>query len=197
MLAAMDYITDTHQHDFSAIEAIEKEFSAIRRAGALAAAAAAVAARRAALRHLGKAIAFVAVGIGAAVCLILLGVSFLNPPPPPTATSQTAHRHSTVTAPPAPKVMSNLSEFHHVQVDDDMIVTTGWHYPTATKGVPPDFQWCYAKKNLLAYHIARNGVPVVFDPDLAGRAGLTRADVQRALPACHWFSPASPATGDQ
>jgi hypothetical protein len=166
--------------------------------------------RRAALPRAGVGMAVAALGIGIAALLTLWGVSLLLKQPVSAKTTIVMQRANEKMAAAdemavnaekalaeakalteklkggAPKTVIDFSIFRHHQTDT-LRVTTGWGYKKVSD-TEPSSQWCFVElPGNLMYQIASNGVSLPFDGAIAGRAGVTEAQIQKALPECEWF----------
>lgn len=92
------------------------------------------------------------------------------------------------------KTVVDFSIFRKQRVDE-LVVTTGWKYQKADDAAPAS-QWCYIVKttapDALSFEIATDGVADSFNQERATKAGITWAEVQRALPNCDWFKGVNP-----
>jgi hypothetical protein len=95
---------------------------------------------------------------------------------------------------PASKTVVDFTIFRTTEVGD-LEVHTGWHYQNASD-TAPTVQYCHVVKasvpDALQLPIAHDRMPVEFNSVQAAKAGITWADVQRALPHCEWFNGNNP-----
>lgn len=96
------------------------------------------------------------------------------------------------------KTVVDFNIFRKQEIDG-LRVVTGWKYQKTGDPVP-SFQWCYVHKmsdpNGLNLSIAIDGQAKHFNPETTAKAGLTWAEVQKALPYCDWFKGISPNIRD-
>lgn len=87
------------------------------------------------------------------------------------------------------KTVVDFSVFRTQEINS-LAVVTGWKYQK-TDDPAPSHQWCYVRKisdpDGFNLPIATNSVAEPFNSEKAAKAGITRSEVQRALPYCDWF----------